>query len=290
MTGGAIGYTDGFNSGQVSNITFTDWSIKDVDLWKNVWNSGNSGGLVGWNNCYGSLTITKGRIETLAVSTIAFSRNAATAGGLTGVCDYGNVRISQVTGTGVTVTGENLRDLGGLVAGGRQRGSLSITDCFLESMKVESTGTKNSESIGGVVGYHLKELTLEKVTVTGDSFISGEQFVGGFVGCSANKVTIQNCTADHVKINSGKNWAGGYIGVLLDTKAVVKNCVRTEMPYILSPSYAGGLAGSLFRDNAAIHITDMEFSNVMVVNRNNYGSGLLVGNAKAHTPRLRNLP
>lgn len=288
MTGGAIGYTDGFNSGQVkqvSNITFTDWSIKDVDLWKNVYNNGSSGGLVGWNNCHGSLTINgEGRIETLAVSTIAYSRKTnatAAAGGLTGACDYGNVRISQVTGTGVTVTGENLRDLGGLVAGGRQNGSLSITDCFLESMKVESNGTKNSESIGGVVGYHQKELTLDRVTVTGDSFISGEQYAGGFVGCSANKVTIQNCTADHVKINGGWNWAGGYIGVLLDTKAVVKNCVERNA-YILGPNYAGGLAGALFRDNAAIHITDMEFSNVMVVNRKDNGSGLLVGNANTY--------
>ena len=285
MTGGAIGYTDGFNSGQVkqvSNITFTDWSIKDVDLWKNVWNNGSSGGLVGWNNCYGRLTIRKGRIETLAVSTIAYSRKVAAAGGLIGVCDYGNVSISQVTGTGVTVTGENLRDLGGLVAGGRQEGSLSITDCVMESMEVKSTGTKNSESIGGVVGYHKKELTLDRVTVTGDSFISGEQYAGGFVGCSANKVTIQNCTADRVNINGSWNWAGGYIGVLLNTKAVVKNCVERNA-HILGPHYAGGLAGALFGDNAAIHITDMEFSDVMVVNRNDNGSGLLVGNANTNS-------
>ncbi|MEI3175510.1 MAG: hypothetical protein V8S96_02910 [Lachnospiraceae bacterium] len=81
MTGGAIGYTDGFNR-QVSNITFTNWSINNVDLWKNVWNNGSSGGLVGWNICYGSLTIREGRIETLAVSTIAYSKSVAAAGGL----------------------------------------------------------------------------------------------------------------------------------------------------------------------------------------------------------------
>ena len=65
---------------------------------------------------------------------------------------------------------------------------------------------------------------------------------------------------------------------MINTRAAVKNCVERNA-HILGPHYAGGLSGALSGNNAAIQISDMEFSDVMVMNRNDNGSGLLVGNA-----------
>ena len=54
MTGGAIGYIDGYNNSK-RNVTFSNWSIENVNVSKWVQNDGSSGGLVGWNVGYGTL-------------------------------------------------------------------------------------------------------------------------------------------------------------------------------------------------------------------------------------------
>lgn len=57
MTGGAIGYIDGYN-GARRNVSFTNWTIQNENVTNWVNNDGSTGGLVGWNIGYGQLTIT----------------------------------------------------------------------------------------------------------------------------------------------------------------------------------------------------------------------------------------
>lgn len=75
MTGGAIGYIDGYNNSK-RNVTFSNWSIENVNVSKWVQNDGSSGGLVGWNVGYGTLEITRDsnedvNIKNLKVTTIS---------------------------------------------------------------------------------------------------------------------------------------------------------------------------------------------------------------------------
>lgn len=111
MTGGAIGYVDGYSSAK-RNVTFENWTINNENVSKWVYMKGSAGGLVGWYIGYGTLNINGNNIETknvqkLNVSTIAFiyegKDNAGNdivgtgaAGGLTGLCEYGSVTIENV--------------------------------------------------------------------------------------------------------------------------------------------------------------------------------------------------
>lgn len=95
MTGGAIGYIDGYNNSK-RNVTFSNWSIENVNVSKWVQNDGSSGGLVGWNVGYGTLEITRDsnedvNIKNLKVTTISDKYKTAAAGGLVGACDSSSV-------------------------------------------------------------------------------------------------------------------------------------------------------------------------------------------------------
>lgn len=83
MTGGAIGYIDGYNNSK-RNVTFSNWSIENVNVSKWVQNDGSSGGLVGWNVGYGTLEITRDsnedvNIKNLKVTTISDKYKTAAA-------------------------------------------------------------------------------------------------------------------------------------------------------------------------------------------------------------------
>ena len=100
MTGGAIGYIDGYNSNSKRNVTFDNWSIVNVNVSKWVQNDGSSGGLVGWNVGYGTLEIKRDsnedvNIENLKVTTISDKYGTAAAGGLAGACDFSGVNIEK---------------------------------------------------------------------------------------------------------------------------------------------------------------------------------------------------
>ena len=143
MTGGAIGYIDGYNNSK-RNVTFSNWSIENVNVSKWVQNDGSSGGLVGWNVGYGTLEITRDsnedvNIKNLKVTTISDKYKTAAAGGLVGACDSSSVSIENVNANNVTVTGNNVRDIGGLIAGNRKVTNINIdinvtvTSCVLHS-------------------------------------------------------------------------------------------------------------------------------------------------------------
>ncbi len=53
MTGGAIGYIDGYSSKAGRNVSFTNWTIQNENVTNWVNNDGSTGGLVGWNISYG---------------------------------------------------------------------------------------------------------------------------------------------------------------------------------------------------------------------------------------------
>lgn len=301
-TGGAIGYVDypGNNSVNNSMIIFGSsgeneeyqpWSINNVNVLESINNNGSAGGLIGWYesgrmlniNGYGSDS-DKQNITTLNVKTIAQSINVATAGGLVGALDFGSITVNDVTATNVDISGENLRDVGGLVAGARQAGSISISNCVLDFISVESTKNEHASQggIGGVLGYHeTKIATISGVEIKGNSSITGLKCVGGFVGRSNQTITIENCKASGTNISAQWNDAGGFVGILKN-KATIKN-VKQNNINILAARNAGGLIGNIDGGNGA-GISNVECSEVITVTQNNVNcAGGLIGWANNKT-------
>lgn len=289
MTGGAIGYIDGY-SGARKNVSFTNWTIKNEKVTKWVYDDGSTGGLVGWNISYGTLSITGNEdssvkdIDQLSVTTYAESFSTAAAGGLVGASDYSSVTVENVNAQNLSVSGKNLRDLGGLLAAGRKDGTLEVKKCSLASMKITLEINSNQKSLsacaGGIIGFHERPLTISEVVIESNSAINGQQFTGGFVGYSAVDVTICDCREKDLNIKTAMNWIGGFIGYVNPNRtATFQNC-REENVNILG-RYTGGLVGAM---DGSIKASNMEFINVIGVTNNNSGfAALLVGNTENNT-------
>ena len=286
MTGGAIGYIDGY-SGAERNVSFTNWTIQNEKVTKWVYNDGSTGGLVGWNISYGTLSITGNEdssvndVEQLSVTTHAESFSTAAAGGLVGANDYSSVKVENVNAQNLSVSGKNLRDLGGLLAAGRKAGTLEVKKCSLASMKItleiNSNQKSSSACVGGIIGFHERPLTISEVKIVSDSSINGQQFTGGLVGYSAVDVTIRDCREENINIKTDMNWIGGFIGYVNPNKtATFQNC-QEENVNILG-RYTGGLVGAM---DGSIKASNIEFFNVIGVTYNDKGyAALLVGNTE----------
>lgn len=286
MTGGAIGYIDGY-SGAGRNVSFTNWTIKNEKVTKWVYDDGSTGGLVGWNISYGTLSITGNEdgsvkdVDQLSVTTHAESFNTAAAGGLVGANDYSFVKVENVNAQNISVSGKNLRDLGGLLAAGRKDGTLEVKKCSLASMKItleiNSSQKTSSACAGGIIGFHERPLTISEVMIVSDSAINGQQFTGGFVGYSAVDVTIRDCREENLNIKTAMNWIGGFIGYVNPNRtATFQNC-QEENVNILG-RYTGGLVGAM---DGSIKASNIEFFNVIGVTYNDKGyAALLVGNTE----------
>lgn len=297
MTGGAIGYVDGYTKA-ARNVTFENWTINNENVSKWVYMKGSTGGLVGWYIGYGKLIINGNNAETknvqkLNVSTIAFiyegKDNAGkdivgtgAAGGLAGLCEYGSVEIKNVNVTQLTVTGKNVRDVGGLIAAGREKDFriISIDNCILEQIKITLSNdqTKKDNHVGGVIGYNQKILTVSNVKIMGESSIEGQIFVGGFVGVSNGATTISGCEEKDINLQANLRWIGGFIGYVGNTiPATFQNC-QTQNVNILG-RYVGGLVGAI---DGSITASNMEFKNVMAVTKysNTRYAGLITGNTR----------
>ncbi|WP_461877147.1 hypothetical protein [Fusicatenibacter sp.] len=286
MTGGAIGYIDGY-SGAKRNVSFTNWTIQNEKVTKWVYNDGSTGGLVGWNIGYGTLSITGNEdssvndVEQLSVTTHAESFSTAAAGGLVGANDYSSVKVENVNTQNLSVSGKNLRDLGGLLAAGRKDGALEVKKCSLASMKItleiNSNQKTSSACTGGIIGFHERPLTISEVKIVSDSSINGQQFTGGFVGYSAVDVTIRDCREENINIKTDMNWIGGFIGYVNPNRtATFQNC-QEENVNILG-RYTGGLVGAM---DGSIKASNIEFFNVIGVTYNDKGyAALLVGNTE----------
>ena len=286
MTGGAIGYIDGYSKAG-RNVSFTNWTIQNEKVTKWVNNDGSTGGLVGWNISYGTLTITGNEdssvkdVDQLSVTTLAESFNTAAAGGLVGANDYSSVKVENVNAQNLSVSGKNLRDIGGLLAAGRKDGTLEVKKCSLASMKItleiNSNQKTSSACTGGIIGFHERPLTISEVMIMSDSAINGQQFTGGFVGYSAVDVTICNCREENINIKTDMNWIGGFVGYVNPNRtATFQNC-QEENVNILG-RYTGGLVGAI---DGSIKASNIEFFNVIGVTYNDKGfAALLVGNTE----------
>ena len=283
MTGGAIGYIDGY-SGAKRNVSFTNWMIRNEKVTKWVYNDGSTGGLVGWNISYGTLSITGNEdssVNDVSVTTHAESFSTAAAGGLVGANDYSSVKVENVNAKNLSVSGKNLRDLGGLLAAGRKDGTLEVKKCSLASMKITLEINSNQKSlsacVGGIIGFHERPLTISEVKIVSDSSINGQQFTGGFVGYSAVDVTIRDCREENINIKTDMNWIGGFIGYVNPNRtATFQNC-QEENVNILG-RYTGGLVGAM---DGSIKASNIEFFNVIGVTYNDEGyAALLVGNTE----------
>lgn len=293
MTGGAIGLIDGYNN-NARNVTFKNWSVKDENVLKWVYNDGSAGGLVGWNVGYGKLTINNDTSETpnvknLTVTTLSDTtdtkeKTTTAAGGLVGTCDYSSVSISGINAVDLTVTGTYLRDAGGLIAGGRNGNgkSVTVTACRMSNITVMNNQSNTKERCtGGIIGYHNTKLTISDVKLDKKSTISGRQYTGGFVGYSGGHVEIEDCQIDETDIySSSNNWVGGFIGCFYAKDTVVfKNCQEKDVNIL--GRYVGGLTGST-RGN--IQASNMEFIGIRVVTKydNTYSAGLLTGHTEVN--------
>lgn len=286
MTGGAIGYIDGYSEKR-RNVSFiNNWTIQNENVTKWVNYDGSTGGLVGWNVGHGQLTITGNEggsenVNQLSVTTHAESFSTAAAGGLVGANDYSSVKVENVNAQNISVSGKNLRDLGGLLAAGRKDGTLEVKKCSLASMKItleiNSKQKSSSACVGGIIGFHERTLTISEVKIVSDSSINGQQFTGGFVGYSAVDVTIRDCREENINIKTDMNWIGGFIGYVNPNRtATFQNC-QEENVNILG-RYTGGLVGAM---DGSIKASNIEFFNVIGVTYNDKGyAALLVGNTE----------
>ncbi len=293
MTGGAIGYIDGYSEKR-RNVSFiNNWTIQNENVTNWVYNDGSTGGLVGWNVGHGQLTITGNEggsenvknVNQLSVTTHAESFSTTAAGGLVGVNDYSSVKVEKVRAQNLSVSGKNLRDLGGLLASGRRAGTgtFEVNKCSLTSMKItleiNSNQKSSSACTGGIIGYHERPLTISEVVMS-DSAINGQQFTGGFVGYSAFDVKICDSSEANLNIKTDMNWIGGFIGYVNPNRtATFQNC-KEENVNILG-RYTGGLVGAM---DGSILASNLEFYNVTGVTYNNSGfAALLVGNTENNT-------
>ena len=286
MTGGAIGYIDGYNNSK-RNVTFINWSIGNVNVSKWVQNDGSSGGLVGWNVGYGTLEIKRDsnddvNIKNLKVTTISDRYATAAAGGLVGACDFSGVNIKNVNANNVTVTGEYVRDIGGLVAGNRKVTNINIdinvtvTSCVLHSIEVNNPIDSNEASTGGIIGYHNNPLAIFGVTMDCNSKINGQQYTGGYVGQSKAKVQIMSCSEKDTYVKSDRrNWIGGFIGYLSSGYTATFQTCKEEKVNILG-RYVGGLVGN---NDGNILASNVEFNQVIAVTKymDTKRAGLLTG-------------
>lgn len=286
MTGGAIGYIDGYNNSK-RNVTFINWSIENVNVSKWVQNDGSSGGLVGWNVGYGTLEIKRDsnddvNIKNLKVTTISDRYATAAAGGLVGACDFSGVNIKNVNANNVTVTGEYVRDIGGLVAGNRKVTNINIdinvtvTSCVLHSIEVNNPIDSNEASTGGIIGYHNNPLAIFGVTMDCNSKINGQQYTGGYVGQSKAKVQIMSCSEKDTYVKSDRrNWIGGFIGYLSSGDTATFQTCKEEKVNILG-RYVGGLVGN---NDGNILASNVEFNQVIAVTKymDTKRAGLLTG-------------
>ena len=292
MTGGAIGYIDGYSEKR-RNVSFiNNWTIQNENVTKWVNYDGSTGGLVGWNVGHGQLTITGNEggsenvknVNQLSVTTHAQSFSTAAAGGLVGANDYSSVKVENVRAQNLSVSGKNLRDLGGLLASGRKDGKFEVTKCSLASMKItleiNSNQKSSSACTGGIIGYHERPLTISEVVITSDSVINGQQFTGGFVGYSAFDVTICDSSEVNLNIKTDMNWIGGFIGYVNPNRtATFQNCQEKNVNIL--GRYTGGLVGAM---DGSIQASNLEFYNVTGVTYNNNGfAALLVGNTENNT-------
>lgn len=192
------------------------------------------------------------------------------------------MNIKNVNANNVTVTGEYVRDIGGLVAGNRKVTNINIdinvtvTSCVLHSIEVNNPIDSNEASTGGIIGYHNNPLAIFGVTMDCNSKINGQQYTGGYVGQSKAKVQIMSCSEKDTYVKSDRrNWIGGFIGYLSSGYTATFQTCKEEKVNILG-RYVGGLVGN---NDGNILASNVEFNQVIAVTKymDTKRAGLLTG-------------
>lgn len=290
MTGGAIGYVDGYTKAP-RNVTFENWTINNENVSKWVNKKGNTGGLVGWYIGYGTLIINgnnleKENINGLNVSMYYTENNDpdGAIGGLVGACEQSSVKVENIKAANLKVYGKNVKNIGGLIASSTDG---TINNCELSDimMKLDQSNKYKNSYMGGLIGNHNKAVSISNVIITQSTF-SGQRFVGGFTGQSAANITISNCQENNVNIKAATNWIGGFIGYLSQA-ATFKNCQANKVNIL--GLYAGGLVGV---SDGNIIASNMDLSNMRIVTTQNNDvgcAGLITGNNKKNSINCYNI-
>lgn len=290
-TGGVIGLNQ--NSGA---LYFDDWTFKNVDVFKWVYNDGSTGGFVGWHNSGQSLTIMgygspsgenqrQWNVDTLSVTVKADKKAYGNVGGLTGANDNNStVLIDGVNALKLTVTGIAAREVGGLADGGVKT---EIKNCWLQDITVSGQAS-TSGSVGGILGYNNNgSSVIENVTVTGDSSVTSdstnnEGHAGGLVGYVQQSITIKDCSVTGTQdqpiriYNSGSYSVGGLVGRNNNTLKI-NNCTVENVNLLANNSTAGGLIGKT-EGSKSINVSNLTLSNVIAATKADTYTGLLLGN------------
>ena len=293
MTGGAIGYVDGYSTKAARNVTFENWTInnENVSMWVNPKDNPkvNTGGLVGWYIGYGALTIKetannseKKNINGLNVSMYteytANGKNESlygAIGGLVGACES-SVNVENIKAVNLKIYGKNVKNIGGLIASSTN-GTINKCELSEITMNLDQSVGKNDSHMGGLIGNHNKDVSISNVTITQSTFL-GQRFVGGFIGKSTANITINGCQENELNIKAASNWTGGFIGYIASNKtATFENCQTNEVNIL--GLYAGGLVGNI---DGNITASNMDLSSMRIVttkDSNNGGcAGLITGN------------
>lgn len=288
---GTIGLLE--KTGGKKDITFNDWYIgKDSDnnkvfVSKMTDNDGSSAGLLGW--CHGenaSVTLNgvgldsdDWNVNDVMINSVAKNKNSAASAGLIGACDGYNVIVSGVRAKELTITGEKMRETGGLVDASDK--IIKIQNCWIENISV--MGKNGSGPVGGVLGSNkTNNATIDNVTITGEnvslkSLNSSAGYIGGIVGKS-NNATVNNChitgTTSPVEIE-GQDFTGGLIGQA-EGRSTVSGCTLTNVHVLSTGNDASGLITRVNGESATL--SNVTFSNVIVATKNKNSSvGLLTG-------------
>lgn len=298
MTGGAIGYVDGYSTKAARTVTFENWTISNEIVSKWVDKEGSTGGLVGWYIGYGMLTIkeTANNSENKNINGLNVSMYTeytaddkkslyGAIGGLAGACEQSSVNIENIKAANLKVSGKDVKNIGSFIAsstGDTLNIKNNIKNCELSeiTMKLDQSVKSKDSYMGGLIGNHNKEVSILNVTIAQSTF-DGQRFVGGFTGQSTANIKISDCQENNVNIKAATNWTGGFIGYLSKT-ATFKNCKTNEVNIL--GLYAGGLVGVIAGNITA---SNMDLSSMRIVTtKKDKGSyaGLITGNTANSNP------
>lgn len=196
-----VGSIVGYNIGEISNCYSTG------TIFSGNGESGDVGGLVGYNEVQGQIT------ESNFNGSVSGSSNI---GGLVGY-NYGPISASYSAGS---VSGSST--IGGLV--GYNSGSISVS---------YSTSTVSGDDyVGGLVGYNTNSITENYSTGS----VSGINYIGGLVGYNSDSIT-ENYSTSSV---SGTSDVGGLVG-FNEGGAEISKCYSAGA--VSGTSYVGGFLG-----------------------------------------------
>lgn len=286
-TGGVFGITSG------NPININSFQINDVDVIKTVTTDGSIGGLIGLKRAVVNIGSdeTRSDIRKLTVKMYGTKTQSQSCGGLVGCSDGGNTTIKNISAESLTVHGEDVRDIGGLISGIRQNGTLTLTNCQLTDLSVSykaNTTDNNGTSfrnVGGVLGYsEVDTIVISNVRInSGAMTVENGNSLGGYIGCTTVSAKLQDCSISGSLYMSGRSqpYTGGYIG-RSNATTTIQMCKAENMNILSGDNDAGGLIGKM--SNGSTAVSNVSLSNVKVATKKqDKYVGVLTGDTNGKT-------